>query len=51
MPWKRSPEHYREVLVLRHLEDLPFAEVASHMGRSVDSVEKIWVRAWQDCAK
>jgi RNA polymerase sigma-70 factor (ECF subfamily) len=39
------PEHYREVLVLRHLEDLPFAEVASRMGRSVDSVEKIWVRA------
>ena len=39
------PEHYREVLVLRHLEDLPFAEVAQRMGRSVDSVEKIWVRA------
>jgi len=33
------------VLVLRHLEDLPFAEVANRMGRSVDSVEKIWVRA------
>jgi RNA polymerase sigma-70 factor, ECF subfamily len=39
------PEHYSEVLVLRHLEDLPFAEVAQRMGRSVDSVEKIWVRA------
>jgi RNA polymerase sigma-70 factor (ECF subfamily) len=39
------PEHYREVIVLRHLEDLSFAEVAGRMGRSVDSVEKIWVRS------
>jgi RNA polymerase sigma-70 factor (ECF subfamily) len=36
---------YREVIILRHLEGLPFAEVANRMGRSVDSVEKLWVRA------
>ena len=41
----RLPEHYREVIVLRHLEDLPFAEVARHMGRSEDSVQKLWLRA------
>jgi RNA polymerase sigma-70 factor (ECF subfamily) len=35
---------YREVLVLRHLEGLGFPEVARRMGRSVDSVEKLWMR-------
>jgi RNA polymerase sigma-70 factor (ECF subfamily) len=39
-----SPD-YREVIILRHLEGLSFPEVAERMGRSVDSVEKLWVRA------
>jgi RNA polymerase sigma-70 factor, ECF subfamily len=39
------PEHYRQVIVLRQLEGLPFAEVARRMGRSLDSVEKLWTRA------
>jgi RNA polymerase sigma-70 factor (ECF subfamily) len=39
------PEDYREVIILRHLEALPFAEVAARMGRSEDSVQKLWVRA------
>jgi RNA polymerase sigma-70 factor, ECF subfamily len=39
------PQHYREVLVLRYLEELPFAEVAQRMGRSLDSVKKLWIRA------
>ncbi|WP_442510946.1 sigma-70 family RNA polymerase sigma factor [Novipirellula sp. SH528] len=39
------PEDYRQVIVLRHVEGLSFAEVASAMQRSVDSVEKLWVRA------
>lgn len=38
------PDDYRQAIVLRHLEGLPFAEVAKLMGRSVDSVEKLWVR-------
>jgi RNA polymerase sigma-70 factor, ECF subfamily len=41
---EQLPEDYREVLVLRHLECLSFAEVSRRMGRSVDSVEKLWVR-------
>lgn len=41
---KISPD-YREVLVLRHLEGLTFPEIAERMGRTVDSVEKLWVRA------
>lgn len=38
-------DDYRQVIVLRHVEGLPFAEVAKAMGRSVDSVEKLWVRS------
>jgi RNA polymerase sigma-70 factor (ECF subfamily) len=41
----RLPDDYREVIVLRHLEGRPFAEVSALMGRSVDSVEKLWLRA------
>ena len=39
------PDDYREVIVLRHLEGLTFPAVADRMGRTVDSVEKLWVRA------
>ena len=39
------PDDYREVVVLRNLEELSFPEVASRMNRSVDSIQKIWVRA------
>lgn len=41
----RLPDDYREVIVLRHLEELTFPEVASRLGRTVDSVQKVWVRA------
>ena len=39
------PADYREVIVLRHLEGHPFAEVARRMERSENSVQKLWVRA------
>jgi len=42
---EQLPEDYRQTIILRHLEGLPFAQVAQRMGRSVDSVEKLWVRA------
>jgi RNA polymerase sigma-70 factor (ECF subfamily) len=41
----KLPADYREVIVLHHLEELTFAEVAQRMGRSVGAVEKLWVRA------
>jgi RNA polymerase sigma-70 factor (ECF subfamily) len=41
----RLPPDYREVIILRHLEGLPFAEVARRLGRTLDSVEKLWARA------
>ncbi len=40
----RLPPDYREALVLRNLEGLTFPEVAERMGRSVDSVKKLWAR-------
>src|SRR5204862_352042 len=39
----RLPADYREAVVLRNLEGLSFPEAAKRMGRSVDSVQKVWV--------
>jgi RNA polymerase sigma-70 factor (ECF subfamily) len=41
----RLPEHYREVLVLHHLEGRSLPEVAQRLGRSLNSVKNIWLRA------
>jgi RNA polymerase sigma-70 factor (ECF subfamily) len=38
------PADYSEVIVLHHLEGLSFPEVAQRMGRSQDSVKKLWIR-------
>ena len=38
-------EDHREVIVLRHLEALSFADVAMRMNRTENSVYKLWVRA------
>jgi RNA polymerase sigma-70 factor, ECF subfamily len=40
----RLPEHYREVLILRHLEELSFPDIAQRLGRSLDSVKNLWAR-------
>lgn len=40
----RLSHAYREVIVMRHLEGMTFPEIASSMNRSVDSVEKLWLR-------
>lgn len=40
----RLPPDYREVIILRQLEGLAFDAVAARMGRSVDAVQKLWVR-------
>src|SRR5262249_22848196 len=39
------PDHYAEVIIWHHLHRLSFPEVAQRLGRSVDSVKKVWVRA------
>lgn len=40
----RLPEDYQAVLVMRHLDGLTFPQIAEQMERSVDSVEKLWIR-------
>ncbi|MFN3189984.1 MAG: sigma-70 family RNA polymerase sigma factor [Aureliella sp.] len=40
----RLPEDYREVIVMRHLEGMTFPEISSAMQRTVNSVEKLWLR-------
>ena len=35
----------RELLVLRHLEELTFQQVAGRMNRSEGGIYKLWVRA------
>jgi RNA polymerase sigma-70 factor (ECF subfamily) len=42
---ERLPADYREAIILHHLEDLSFPEVARRMGRSLDSVKNLWLRA------
>jgi RNA polymerase sigma-70 factor (ECF subfamily) len=42
---KQLPEDYAEVIILRHFEGMRFPEIAQRMRRSIDSVEKLWVRA------
>jgi RNA polymerase sigma-70 factor, ECF subfamily len=39
------PTSYREVLVLRNLQGLPFEEVATRIGRSVGATRMLWLRA------
>lgn len=40
----RLAPDYQTVIELRHLDGLTFPQIAEKMGRSVDSVEKLWLR-------
>ncbi len=42
------PADYREVIVLRNLEELSHSEVAQRMGRTEGAVRMLWVRALQE---
>lgn len=41
----RLPDDYREVIILRHLERLPFPEIARRMGRTAGAMRMLWARA------
>src|SRR5262249_52616133 len=41
----RLPPDYRQAIILRNLQAPPFAEGAPRLGRTLDSVEKLWTRA------
>ena len=42
---ERLPTAYHDVLVLHHLQECDFPEVARRLGRSVEAVKKLWARA------
>jgi RNA polymerase sigma-70 factor (ECF subfamily) len=39
------PEDYRQVIILRNLEELPYEEIAERMHRSAGAVRMLWLRA------
>jgi RNA polymerase sigma-70 factor (ECF subfamily) len=42
---EQLPEHYREVLRLRHQEGQSFENVGARTGRSAEAARKVWARA------
>jgi RNA polymerase sigma-70 factor (ECF subfamily) len=42
---EQLPADYRQVIILRHLEELPHEEVAERMGRTPGAVRMLWMRA------
>lgn len=45
------PGDYREVILLRHIEGLPFEDVARRMDRSSGAVRMLWLRALERLRK
>ncbi len=48
---ERLPEQYRQIIIWRQLEGLPFEDMAARLQRSVDAVRKLWWRAIQQLQK
>jgi RNA polymerase sigma-70 factor (ECF subfamily) len=42
---ERLPEEYRQVLALRHQEQLTFEEIGKRLGRSTSGARALWLRA------
>ncbi len=43
----RLPEHYRDVIVLRHREGCSFEEIGRRMNRTSDAARMLWYRAFE----
>lgn len=41
----RLPDDYREVIILRNIQRLPFDEVARHLNRTRPAAQMLWMRA------
>ena len=41
---KQLPEHYREVITLRHQANCTFEEIGQRLGRSAGAARKLWAR-------
>jgi RNA polymerase sigma-70 factor (ECF subfamily) len=42
---ERLPADYRQIILLRHEQELPFEEIGRQMGRSANAAQKLWARA------
>jgi RNA polymerase sigma-70 factor (ECF subfamily) len=40
----KLPNHYREVILLRHRDGLGYAEIGKRMNRTPEAVRKLWAR-------
>jgi RNA polymerase sigma-70 factor (ECF subfamily) len=47
----RLPADYREVIILRNLEQLPFEEIARRLGRSSSAARMLWARALEKLSR
>lgn len=43
----RLPEHYRQAVALRHVEQLSWEEIGRRMGSTAEAARKVWGRAIQ----
>ena len=43
--WSGCPPRLARSLTLRHFQDLSFPEIARRMGRTLDGVKNLWIRA------
>lgn len=48
---QRLPDHYRQIVELRYLQELSFPEIARQLDRTEASVKHIFVRALEQLAK
>lgn len=42
---EQLPPHHREVIILRHFEDMSLDQIAERLGSSTNSVQKLYARA------
>jgi RNA polymerase sigma-70 factor, ECF subfamily len=47
----RLPEHYRQVVLYRHQDELPWDEIGQRMGCSADAARMVWSRAIRQLKK
>lgn len=47
----KLPEHYRQVVIWRYWDDLPFETIAQRLGKSTEAARMLWLRAIEKLEK